>query len=469
MTPWNPLNHLSRFLEGGLERLNLGPAGGRLARGVFWSLTGGVCSRVLLLTGSVLVTRLLGAKDFGVLSVVQNTAGMFGTLALFGLGVTATKYVAEFRDSDPTKAGRIIVLCSVMSWMTGALAGALLALFAPWVAAGVFGVPEATEQVRIAGLLAVMFSANSAQLGVLSGFEAFKLAAWTGVATSAVGLPCLVLGAWFWSLDGAVWGMVTGSVATTALQYWAVRRTMRRAKVTAPSLFGDWWRERAILWRFSLPVVLCGVATLPASWLSTAILAQTRGGLRELGLYNALHQWRMLVLYFPTQVSNGLAPVLAHLHGQGDRLQIRRLLRQALGWATAPAAVAAAGILVMSPWILQLYGDEFRGLTALLGLLMLLGILGAVSLVLQSALNALGKSWWLFWAMLLYGASVLCFTWLQAHWGAVGFALAQLEAALLFFGLLACLLGWRALAAGPRSCGVTVLASATGNGGPSIP
>ncbi len=53
---------------------------------------------------------MLGKEEFGKLGIVQSTVGMFQVFAGFGLGLTATKYVAEFRDSDPAKTGRIIGL-----------------------------------------------------------------------------------------------------------------------------------------------------------------------------------------------------------------------------------------------------------------------------------------------------------------------------------------------------------------------
>jgi O-antigen/teichoic acid export membrane protein len=58
---------------------------------------------------------MLGKTGYGELGMIQTTVGMFGVFAGFGLGVTATKHVAEFRRSDPARAGRIIGLSSVFA------------------------------------------------------------------------------------------------------------------------------------------------------------------------------------------------------------------------------------------------------------------------------------------------------------------------------------------------------------------
>src|SRR5208282_6029974 len=89
------------------------PAGSlraRFALGVFWSLAGAVVSRGFLLAASVVCARFLGREGFGALGMIQSTAGMFGIFAGLGLGLTATKYVSEFRRQDPVRAGRILAL-----------------------------------------------------------------------------------------------------------------------------------------------------------------------------------------------------------------------------------------------------------------------------------------------------------------------------------------------------------------------
>src|SRR4029453_12131551 len=104
-------------------------------RGAFWSLSGTLISRGLALLASILVARVLGKVGFGELGIIQSSVGMFGTFAGFGLGLTATKHVAEFRTKDPARAGRIISLSSLVSWMTGGVMAGLLFVLAPWLAA----------------------------------------------------------------------------------------------------------------------------------------------------------------------------------------------------------------------------------------------------------------------------------------------------------------------------------------------
>ena len=76
------------------------------AIGAFWALVGAVVSRGLTLASSVLAGRLLGTKGFGEVGMIQGTQGLFGIVAGAGLGLAATKFVAESRSIDPARTGR---------------------------------------------------------------------------------------------------------------------------------------------------------------------------------------------------------------------------------------------------------------------------------------------------------------------------------------------------------------------------
>src|SRR5216683_7526188 len=82
------------------DRLEASPMGYRLARGAFWSLVGTVLSRGLGLAAGIFVARTLGKEGFGQFGIIRGTVEMFGIFAGFGLGLTATKYVAELRQTD---------------------------------------------------------------------------------------------------------------------------------------------------------------------------------------------------------------------------------------------------------------------------------------------------------------------------------------------------------------------------------
>ena len=130
-------------LRPALERIENSAVGLRLARGIFWSVSGTVISRGLMLVAMVLVARMLGKTAYGEFGMLQSTfLGMFGVFAGFGLGLTATKHVAEYCRSDPERAGRIITLSGLFAVVTGGLMAVGLLIWAPWLAAHTINAPH---------------------------------------------------------------------------------------------------------------------------------------------------------------------------------------------------------------------------------------------------------------------------------------------------------------------------------------
>src|SRR4051794_3117107 len=87
-------------LDGSLFR-TLDPAmRQRIARGAVWSIVGAGCASGLAMAANVICARFLGSTKFGELAIVLSTTNLFTTLFTSGLSMTASKYVAENRDTD---------------------------------------------------------------------------------------------------------------------------------------------------------------------------------------------------------------------------------------------------------------------------------------------------------------------------------------------------------------------------------
>jgi O-antigen/teichoic acid export membrane protein len=68
------------------------------------------------MVASVLAARMMGKSVFGELGMINSTVGMLGEFAGLGLGLTTVKHVAEWRISDPKRAGRIVGMSMLVRW-----------------------------------------------------------------------------------------------------------------------------------------------------------------------------------------------------------------------------------------------------------------------------------------------------------------------------------------------------------------
>ena len=175
------------------------------------------------------MARLLGKEEFGELGIIQATIGMFGTLAGFGMGLTANKHVAEFKHTDPARAGRILGLASATAWLSSGVMALSLLFSAPALAARTLAAPHLAGLLQAGALLLFLSGLNGAQTGALSGFEAFKTIARISLISGVLTFPMMVGAAWNWGVTGAVWALIGSEAANCLLYFAALRAETSRA------------------------------------------------------------------------------------------------------------------------------------------------------------------------------------------------------------------------------------------------
>jgi O-antigen/teichoic acid export membrane protein len=369
------------------------PLGGRLAGNAAWMLVGALASRGLQLAAVVAAARCLGQEQFGRLGIVQSTVGLFGALAGFGIGLTATKYVAEWRAHDPARTGRIVALSMGWAALSGILAGAALVVFARYVAAAFGGGADLVPGLRVASALVALQAVTGAQAGTLAGFEAYRALAVANAAGSGVLFVCVVGGARAWGLEGALWGLVAGQAALWAAQRQALRPAIRRSGIP-PAGWREAWHERRVLWQFSLPALMGSALVGPVQWLCSAIMVRQTGGYTEMGLFNAANQIYIAALFLPGVLTAPLLPILSEQQADAEgRQRAMRLIRQIIrlcAWVMLPPVVLASAA---SPWIMGLYGPEFRGGWLTLCVVLLTAGIFAVEQPVGQAIVATGRLW----------------------------------------------------------------------------
>jgi O-antigen/teichoic acid export membrane protein len=408
----------------------------RFALGIVWSLAGAVVSRSFLLAASIVCARFLGNEGFGALGMIQSTAGMFGIFAGLGLGLTATKYVAEFRRQDPEKAGRILALSASAAFVFGCIITVVLILLAPFLATNVLATARLAGPLAVGSGLVLFGAINGAQTGALAGLEAFKTIARVNVLSGVASFLLIVLGVWRGGLNGAVWGSVAALAINWALNNRALRRECATANISYR--FSSCHRELSMLYRFSLPAFLASIVVGPAIWVCNALLVHQPEGYAKLGIYTAADKWRLLILFVPTSVFAMVLPVLSNLYGEGDGARFRRVFRANLRLNASLALLTALLIAAFAAPIMAIYGNSFRGGRLVLIVLAFSALPEALNAILGQPLIAAHQMWWRFAFDVLLVAVLVTLAWaLIPKWGALGLAVSYgLAYALTSLGLL---------------------------------
>jgi O-antigen/teichoic acid export membrane protein len=383
---WCPL-----WVQVRVRQVAASPVGYRLARGTFWSLTGALIARFSGLLASILVARFLGRNGFGQLGVIQSTVAMFQVFGGFGLGLTATKYVAEFRKTEPERAGRVVGHSHLVATITGSVAAGVLFFSSDWLARHSLAAPELAPLLRIAAPMLLLSSLNGSQIGALSGLEAFKTLAQVNLLSGIATFPLMVIGTLVDGLRGAIIGLLLSLVVTCVLSQYALRRELDRSGI--PVRYSGPY-EWDTLWHFTVPAVLSGAMVPPVNWLCVALLVNHPAGYGAMGLYNAGNQWRNLLMFIPGLMMQAVLPMMSAAHAGGEvTLDFQRTLRMTQSIMVAVAFPATTILMFGSGLILRLYGHGFQGgETVLIGVFAtaLIQCIGAST---GTAIQARGKMW----------------------------------------------------------------------------
>ncbi len=397
----------------------------RLARSVGWSVIGSGFAQGGSFISSLVLARILGKESFGQFALIQSTVTAVTCVASLGLGLTATKYISEYRASQPEKIGRLLGFSSMLVVLTGLFFSIALVACAPMLAVRADHAGLATG-FRLSAIYVFFQTLTGYQLGILAGFEAFRSIGRIGIACGLVSPLLSWWGALKYGIPGAVIAQCAGATLLWSLYEVAVRAACREKGIVV-QLRGA-WEQRSILTQVSVPAAACGMVWSLAAWGSNNILVKTCG-YGELAIFTAVYNLRSVVMFFPSLIFRVAAPRLNYMFAVGDLTGYIRAFWRTVGMNAVLAIFWAALAFLGGHLFVGLFGKQFAGSNSLLGLFLGSVVIEVTAGNLYMALIASCRFWWnlviiSLWALVLLAASALA----APRYGATGLAIAYLAA-----------------------------------------
>lgn len=399
----------------------------RVISGGLWSLIGGVVSYGAAFIASVVAAQLLGTSGFGEFGMLRNTVTTLGIFAGLGLGLTGTKYVAEFRTIDREKTARIIHLSIRTALVSGLILSTILILSASFVAREVLSAPHLTNALLVASAVLFVQAYDGAQKGVLAGFEAYRETAVIYLVGGITTFAGVLLGVWFFKVTGGLLGYLIGTSAMVILNYLEIQRQWQRHNL--PRRTTNIWSESQILSEFTLPALLGGILISPTNWLVNIILVNQPGGYAQMGILTAVLQLKSIAIFIPRNALKVLLPVMSmELNKDSLKSTNRRLLIANSYIAFYFSTCAVTILLFFVEPLLKMFGSEFAD-----GRLAMVFILSSLPLItyqdgISRFIQAKSFLWYGFAGNLFWAIVLLASTTLLVNQGAVGVSLAYLVA-----------------------------------------
>lgn len=414
----------------GDRHLAIGSTQRQIVSGAYWSLVGAIVARGLTLGTGIALARMLGKEAFGAWGLVLAAVSAFSQIAGAGMAITATKHVAELKESDPERAGRVVsfvIAISAFSVMALALA---CVLGADWITKSLYREPTMLTPMRLAAFLIIAMVGTQVLQGAMAGFEDFRGIARIDIVHGLVTIGATIPLTWTFGLSGAVMGMASAWGVSMVLSLIATVKSSRAHGM--PLRTRGIWRERRLFWTYAAPSLATSFFAAPAGMLGMAIVAGTPSGLSGLGGLTAALRWRDIVLFVPMSIKRVTLPILSRLTGEKQGGRFLRTLWILIGLNGGIALLAALVVGALSPWILSLYGPGFREHWDLVVILCVAAVCQAINDVVTQVTACMERMWWRFfihivWAVTLVGGAYL----LVPQYGVRGYAWALTSAVFL--------------------------------------
>jgi O-antigen/teichoic acid export membrane protein len=291
-----------------------------------------------------------------------------------------------------------------------------------------------TGLLRSSAVLVFLSTLQAASVGALTGFEAFRRAAWVNIVGGLAGAQLMVLGALYFELAGAVWGLVAQALVSCIFSCWTLWRQARASGIelltTHTFSLASGRSELPILWRFSLPAFLSSLLVGPVNWLCNTFLVRQSDGYGQVAILGAANQWKNAVGFLPLMFSCVLVPMLAGLHAEGRREAFGRVLKTQLVLNAGMCLLMSLPLMIFAHSLMSCYGPGFiQGVPVLVLTLISTSVI-AVNNLLSRSMQSAGRAWLdlgfsAVWATVLISC---CYVAVPIY-GALGIAIGQLLAA----------------------------------------
>ncbi len=374
-----------------VERLKKSP----LARDSFWALFGNAAGKGLALIAGIAIARFLGSDEYGEYGLIKGTLLSIAIFSSFGLGYTATKYIAECRQTNIQKAREIHRINFIITLCSSALIAILVSLFAQPIA--IWLKDDSLAEILRWASIAVIFNAIiTTQNGELSGFRAYKTVARNNIISGFLTFFFVAPAAYFGGLRWAIIALVITLFCNCLINAYSLRILLNTSNKNKSLVISSKFVKEIL--SFSFPIALQESLYSIASWLGMAIIIRL-ADYSELGVYSAANQWMAVMLFIPGALRN---VALSHLAENSNNSETsKRIGNQLLLVNFVSTCIPFIIIAIFSKLIASAYGPSFGKLPLVLNVCIFTAVISSMTNVLTQDLIAHNQNWYLFWTRLI--------------------------------------------------------------------
>jgi len=348
-----------------LNRKDTSTLKAHMVRGTVGTFVLKVLNTVLAFGMSLLLARLLGAKEYGIYVYAISWASLLSVPAVMGLNTLLVREVAKYKALEDWGALRGIFRWSDSVVLLTSIGIASASALIVWFLQGKFS-PEVRLALWIAMALVPLLSFLLLRQGGLQGLGHVVEAQVPQLFLLPATFLVLTVGVYFaFGLSGSVavgLRLVAGLVAViTAL--FLLRKYLPEPVTGVPPRYRrrEWFRS-------GLPLLFVGAAWIINQRIST-VMVGTMLGPEVAGIFDVALKGAALINFTLLAVNIPLAPAVAELYARGEKERLQRLVTKSARVALLGSLPVALGIILFGREVLSIFGKDFVGGSSVLTIL----------------------------------------------------------------------------------------------------
>ncbi|MFV0943005.1 oligosaccharide flippase family protein [Bacillus pacificus] len=379
----------------------------KIIKGILWIGLGSVISSASVYVSALIIARVLGIEMYGKYAIIQSNVYTFATIASAGLGITVTKFVSQYRNSNKEKCAEVISNLRIISLMTSIMFTVIIIGFSSYYATHILKDSEIIILLRIAAFYVLFTTLNAFQVGALLGFELFKKVARVNLFQGIFNIVITSMFTVLFGITGAIFALTFSSFLLWIYNYVMLKKIYKDKDIslTIVNKF-----DREITYGFLLPAALCGIVSGIITWGSTNLIVTLKDGYNELAMYNAANNYKTIILYIPNLIGRVVLPTLSNYKSTQKKHRYNSLVKANFAINIAISAFVGAVIVINSKLFFGLYGNDFYDHNILMIVIIIGAILDVTTNLIFQLLVVENKMWSQFLVIVLRYVALLIVT-----------------------------------------------------------
>ncbi len=405
--------------------------GDRLASGSIFTFASIIAQRIATIVNAIVIIRILGPSDYGVISIIVLTISLGTTFATFQIPLALVKFLAAISPENPSEANRLLGAGFIMVVITTCITVAILVILAPILALSLYGDPRIKFLLLVGIVGLTMSSLSSPFISILQGFEKIKEIGLRVTLAALLSIPTTFALVFLFTLQGAILAMVVNASISIIINISILRKLwkVRQLRLEIPRRRLEY--RKIII--YVIPALASAVILSWVLWFCSTLLA-TSGSFVELGQYTAGYGLANYLMFIPAAIGVPFIPMVSKIYKEKSNEFSSFMLRTIRVTASLTLLVALIMVALPEPFLRILYGSSYVGAANVVRLVAPAFFLASIGSIVGYGMAGTGQ---MFGALLLNGLwafpMIAMSITVVPTWGSNGLALTVFVAYVVLF------------------------------------